>query len=1492
MLYVVLAAMLMLPVNVTAQEVIKTPEGLIKTTSLVRRQRFNTSKRLANIVPARDCKYAPLQRYNPLLPSRYVAKSKITARPLYVTSSGTKIYGNVIYRKSWESMGDFEPRPFGIYSFIASDSPALTPVYTHSNIYANGGAYVKDGTFNFINHFSYNGQSSTTFYQYDMSDWSLINQEDGDDSYVAVTLTYNADNDQVYGIFYNDDGTGYNFGYIDYSMGGYRYDLAEDLEVKILALACNQDGEIYGIGIDGKLYTLDGDTGDMEEVGELGVTPSNYLQSAAFDPKTGTLYWASQEPNGLSALYTIDTESGEATKIADFADNEEIVGLYIPSPEAADDAPSAVTDIRTVFDGENTVGTVIFTAPTTTYAGAQLEGELTYTVTINDVAAAHGTVNAGEKATANVEAVGGDNIIAVTTSNKAGKSPVAKINRWIGPDAPIAPANIRLKIDAATRTATLRWNAPDKGQHNGYVNKNDLKYTVVRYPGEVVVAENIDDTVYTQLLPDTVMTAYYYEVAAVNKGIKGASGKSNMEGAGRPLSLPYKEDFTTRNGFTLYHVLDNNNDSASWEYAYGCVRYYGDDNNGADDWLVTPTLHLENDRSYVIAFDFFASDDSKTNKIAVGLGAGSDPLKYTQLLDPTEFNSMDTLAYRDTITVKTAGAYSLAVHVMSEAAQGFITVDNIHIVEGTKFTAPNAATDVVVTPAPLGALKADISFKAPAVTYKGAVLSKIDSICVYRGYEKIKSFGVTAPGTSLHLTDVKAVNGSNTYRIVAYNAEGEGKAAVSAAWIGIDEPQEPQNIKVADNGNDVTISWQAPGNEGIHGGYVVPADLKYNVYDRQGNLLVRNLAAMNYTDRKAVLTGAQNLLYYYVSATSAGGEGYSAASQRIVAGDAYSLPFNENFTEGGLDNKMWWLEGNDKGSFAVTFLQGQGEGRGYALFKAAKKGDKAYLNSGKLSLSGTSNPGLIFYYYAHPGADAQLKVMVSNATSEPQTLLTINHKTLTGDAGWRRAYVDLSSLKDARYIVLSFFATANDVDVELGIDNIQMRDVVAHDLTVGIKAPAVLRLGTENKIDVTVNNLGAMAANGYQLLLKANKQYVDTLMGYELAVGESKTFTMSYTPQVTTGNDVALSAELVYQDDQNTANNKTSVVMVKTRKPQYPVATNVVATKDDANVQLQWQAPLIDTTPVTDDFESYDAWMIDGIGDWSVFDGDKGGTLQYSDIWVPNASKEMAFEVFNNTDEEMETATRRKFLIAHSGVQYLMSFNPSPSYTNKSDDWLISPLLSGKAQTVRFFAKSVAANYPETFEVLYSTTDNNPEHFKSIETFADIKGGITWTEYNIPLPEGTRYFAIHVVTVDGLAFMLDDVTYQAASLVIEGYRIYRDGSFIGSTKDGTTSFVDANVPSGEHVYQVSVVYTVGESLLSHEASVVTAITAVQNTAVKICSVVGGVFVSNAQTKSVSIYTLDGKLIYTGIGSHEQTISLHSGQYLVRVGDTVAKIQVR
>src|SRR3712207_7737257 len=57
--------------------------------------------------------------------------------------------------------------------------------------------------------------------------------------------------------------------------------------------------------------------------------------------------------------------------------------------------------------------------------------------------------------------------------------------------------------------------------------------------------------------------------------------------------------------------------------------------------------------------------------------------------------------------------------------------------------------------------------------------------------------------------------------------------------------------------------------------------------------------------------------------------------------------------------------------------------------------------------------------------------------------------------------------------------------------------------------------------------------------------------------------------------------------------------------PSFAVVTDLEATKENEDVRLTW-SKLSDTSySFTDDFEDYQAWLIDSIGDWTTASGFK-----------------------------------------------------------------------------------------------------------------------------------------------------------------------------------------------------------------------------------------------------------------------------------------------
>ena len=314
---------------------------------------------------------------------------------------------------------------------------------------------------------------------------------------------------------------------------------------------------------------------------------------------------------------------------------------------------------------------------------------------------------------------------------------------------------------------------------------------------------------------------------------------------------------------------------------------------------------------------------------------------------------------------------------------------------------------------------------------------------------------------------------------------------------------------------------------------------------------------------------------------------------------------------------------------------------------------------------------------------------------------------------------------------------------------------------------------------------------------------------------------------------------------------------------------------------------------MTETFDTYTAFSIANVGNWTLFDGDGAKTTSiYGASTWPHSQEPYAYVVFNPADAGLDLTSLPKYA-PHSGSQYMAAF--ACDYTKAplghNDDWLITPELSGKAQTVSFYAKSVNSEWcTESYEVLYSTTDTDTASFVKV---AEGDLGDEWTEITATLPAGAKYMAIRCVSKDQFIFMVDDVTYQGVMPQITGYNVYRDGQLLATVPSGSTAYTDAGAGSGDHDYVVTVVYADGESAASNVCHVVS--TGIGDATVGQVSVCGGkgvIRIAGAEGRTVRVYATDGRLVATAEGQQSMTIAVTAGQYLVSVGGKTDNVIVK
>ena len=189
-------------------------------------------------------------------------------------------------------------------------------------------------------------------------------------------------------------------------------------------------------------------------------------------------------------------------------------------------------------------------------------------------------------------------------------------------------------------------------------------------------------------------------------------------------------------------------------------------------------------------------------------------------------------------------------------------------------------------------LSAQLSWTTPSVSYLDAKLSALTGTKVYRNDQLVYTSTETTQGKSVAWTDRPSTDGYYIYKVVPYNAAGDGVYKEFAAYVGEDLPGAPQNVRLTTHGGNAEITWAAPA-EGQHGGYFDNASVKYNVVRMPDNkVVVEGTTSLRATDAVSVQKGYS----YIVTAVNKKGVGASATSKTMSFGPEDSVPFTSPLT--------------------------------------------------------------------------------------------------------------------------------------------------------------------------------------------------------------------------------------------------------------------------------------------------------------------------------------------------------------------------------------------------------------------------------------------------------------------------------------------------------------------------------------------------------------------------------------------------------------------
>lgn len=1025
----------------------------------------------------------------------------------------------------------------------------------------------------------------------------------------------------------------------------------------------------------------------------------------------------------------------------------------------------------------------------------------------------------------------GDCIVYVIVSNDAGTGPKSESIRFFaGYDTPDMPADVVLSIDAEGK-AVLTWNAPSGTVNGGYLDLEGLTYDVVRYPGAVTVATAIKETSFTEKLAADRMAAYSYGVTAVQHDIRSSEAVSDKVVVGEAFDVPFIDDFSTDDLYALYTVVTPTEGSPSWSPSNrSFVIFYGW--NPSDSWLLTPPVRLSGGKSYKFEYDLRTAGTYDMERFGTAYGTGDDPSAYTTLREAQEFKSQNDkyTHFTETLVAETDGIYRFGIHACSDGFRSGFYVTNISVRSDEAPDVPAVVSDLNLTPAEGGELKVTGSFLTPENDVNGNPLESLTKVEVAReDGSVVASFVNPGMGEAVEFVDETPVAGINNYKVSAYNEIGRGEVAEASVWAGVDVPAAPSAVTITELESGVRLSWTAP-EEGTHGGWIDSGALAYNVYDGRGQLVTDGVAG---TETLLTFdTSRPDVLYFAVSAVSEAGEGDRANTEDYVIGTPAGLPFVDSFAGGAAAaGNIWWTRGKlDFNHFAFSPYFACDNDWGSAYWFPLQDNDEAWLNTGRITASGAARPMLMFSYYSTPGVPLAIEAVADIEQCDPVSLFTASCAEECGEAGWRDVAVELpADMRDAAWFILRFHASGDNVEPDatyekpyMYIGNVRLIDVPDTDASISFMAPSLAFTGQPYCAEVTVRNHGASEIESAGIELLVDGETVASRTVTDVPFDGAKTVTVQYIPGLFSDPQVEISARVTVDGDAVVGNDESQVLAVDVKSPSFTVVDDLRCERIDGIPTLVWSDPALRPYMVEESFDAYCPWQTESAGGWNMFDGDGVETNVYTSMNYPHIGEKLSFMVFN-PDYATMTADQREIFTPLSGNQCMIAFANLHEYGKgiECEDWLISPELSGRAQTIEFMSKTLT-DWEEDFAIYASSTDNEVETLRlNRVAFEKFGAGNQWRRHTYELPEGTRYFAI-VYTSNLSGLMIDNVHYQGAVPELTGYNVYRDGELFATVAADVTTCRAAmsDADSDEtHDYAVTAVYAPGESGLSNVVAV-------------------------------------------------------------------------
>lgn len=1358
-------------------------------------------------------------------------------------------------------------------------------------------------------------------------------QQYGDDlsvtdfSTYVVSCVYDAEEDRTYAYTLNPEATGYMLQTVDTDSWSFTPILTDvPIENVCVGLAYNPDDcAVYGYTPDSRFVKFNGESGELTTLAKMNFPVSTSLHGMVYSPLDKGFVFVFSDTDGAS-LYFIEP-GGQATFLSDLP--EAMQYTILVTPDRMMDPRTPVTPVVNGlnFNGGALQGTASVTMPAKTFGDQSLSGTMTLLTYVDGLLVQETPADAGQTVEVSLSGLEEGNH-RFAFSAKSGELESAKVEskRYIGFDTPVTPADIELS------EGNLTWSAVTEGVNGGYIDTDALTYNVY-LNGEKINDAPITGTSYTFTMPQEVYRKYVAQVEAVNHDHVSDRGFSNDIKAGQSFPLPFQMQPTVAEG-ELIQVFSERGGWYEWRvstdptdpFLYCSLSTYDDPQ---EEWFILPAVNVGNsDRLLEVSFDVLIQEgygDTVDENISVAFGNERNPQAMSTF---KTWNGLDNTEEWQRLTaycLPPAGDNYFGFMARTHEEGGDVKIRNIRIaVSDRSSMTPSEVTELTAGALPQGELKARVDFRMPEVSAAG--LSLQGQTLTATISSDVETVSVSGNPGSEQSVEVKTLQGWNTITVTVSNGNTGLDSSVKV-FTGMDVPRplDAINIGHSTDYKSLLLAWNAPV-VGFNGGYIDPAEVSYSLYRYNEDTYewelsqdLGNVTEFDFTPESgeglgiaggAILTSNQQ------------GDCGTVLTFEAPAGTPYTLPMIEDFN----NEEIWGptfepcvLERPDDsytaewGFISAAYPYHVAERTPYgdgAFCVFAEDGEKARVALPVFSTVGVDSAAVELPVWCGPEA-ASIQVYAEAYGMAPELIGTFSAPETST---WIKHRFHLpAQFMGKEWVSIKVDAIFNEGNTIGAFADYRIKTFTRNDIgVVGMTCPDFSVAGEAMTVTAKIENMGIEAVatpamelevyNGCGLLATVPMTAVDTRK--TLQELEQMQYTANWTPDGNACGELTLKVVCTARDmDQE--NNSASAGCVVTKGNQ-PVVTDLTVDVNGGNIELNWTEPAIEKGK--EGFENFTSFYFgDRIGDFKNINADGYGTTYFAAFRFPYDDTSKGWQVIGEkemTDLMSSAEMQNDYLHASTGNNVIAAFAPLSFIVGEemeAEKWLISPMLQAGSE-FSFMLTAGWSGTQENVEVLYSTTDDDPESFVSLDEILLLSPA--WKSYSYTLPEDARYFAIVYrgkTDSQGFFVMVDDIAYKPVDQGCEivGYDIVRDGMNIGENVDAKGSWTDRyELPQGGAVYNVVPVLeregVISRGVKSNDAVADSSgIEDIATDGFRVNVGKGYISVTGADGRAITVNSVDGvNMAVIPSAASQEMVRLASGVYVVRIDGRSCRVLVK